>query len=96
MITTKQRAFLRSIATTTEPFHQIGKNGINDNLIKTLSDALEARELIKITILETCPEAPKEVMNTLCDALHCEAVQVIGRKVSIYRASNDHPTIKLP
>lgn len=96
MITTKQRAFLRSIATTTEPFHQIGKNGINENLIKTLSDALEARELIKITILETCPETPREVMSSLCEALSCEAVQVIGRKVSIYRPSLNHPTIQLP
>jgi len=96
MITTKQRAFLRSIANKTEPFHQIGKNGITGNLIKSLSDALEARELIKITILETCPETPKDVMNSLCETLECEAVQVIGRKVSIYRPSINNPVIKLP
>lgn len=96
MITTKQRAYLRSIANSTEPFHQIGKNGITENLVKTLSDALEARELIKITILETCPVTPKEVMVSLCEQLGCEAVQVIGRKVSVYRPSINNPTLKLP
>ncbi|OGO88440.1 MAG: RNA-binding protein [Clostridiales bacterium GWF2_36_10] len=96
MISTKQRAYLRSLANSTETFHQIGKNGINENLIKTLSDALEARELLKINILESCPNTPKEVMNSLCELLGCEAVQVIGRKVVIYRASLEEPTIKLP
>lgn len=96
MITTKQRAFLRSIANSTEPFHQIGKNGINGNLVKTLSDALEARELIKITVLETCPETPKEIMLSLCPLLGCEPVQVIGRKVVIYRPSSEKPEIRLP
>ncbi|PKM62925.1 MAG: ribosome assembly RNA-binding protein YhbY [Firmicutes bacterium HGW-Firmicutes-21] len=96
MLSTKQRAFLRSIANTTETFHQIGKNGLTENLLKTLSDALEARELIKIQILETCPDTPKDIMNTLCPALRCEPVQVIGRKVVIYRPSFDKPLIKLP
>lgn len=96
MITTKQRAYLRSLANTTETFHQIGKNGINENLIRTLSDALEARELIKISVLEACPDTPRDVMYLLCDKLGCEAVQVIGRKVTIYRPSLEAPTIKLP
>lgn len=96
MITTKQRAYLRSLANNTETFHQIGKNGINENLVKTLSDALEARELIKISVHETCPDTPKEIMNALCVLLECEAVQVIGRKVVIYRASSEQPQIVLP
>ncbi len=96
MISTKQRAFLRSVANRTETFHQIGKNGITDNLIKTLSDALEARELIKIQVLETCPQAPKDIMTALCTALSCELVQVIGRKVVVYRPSVKQPVIILP
>ena len=96
MITTKQRAYLRSLANKIEPYHQIGKYGVNENLIKTLSDALEARELIKISVLETCPESTKEVMQSLCELLRCEPVQVIGRKVVIYRSSKEKPTIVLP
>ncbi|HBR32208.1 MAG: ribosome assembly RNA-binding protein YhbY [Eubacteriales bacterium] len=96
MITTKQRAFLRSIAGTTEALYQIGKNGLTENLIKTLSDALEARELIKINVLETCPESPKQIIASLCESLGCEAVQVIGRKVCVYRPSTEQPKIKLP
>lgn len=96
MITTKQRAFLRSISANTDTFHQIGKNGLNENLIKTLSDALEAREIIKIRVLETCPDAPKDIMLSLCESLDCEPVQVIGRKVVIYRQSSENPVIVLP
>ena len=95
MITTKQRAYLRSLANTIEPTTQIGKLGIGDTVIKTVSLALEAHELIKLTILETCPETPKEAMVTLCDALNCEPVQVIGRKVVIYRQSSKEENRKI-
>ena len=88
MITTKQRAYLRGLANVIEPTTQIGKFGIGETVLETVSKALEAHELIKLTVLETCPETPKEVMVSLCDALGCEAVQVIGRKVVIYRRSS--------
>lgn len=87
MITTKQRAYLRSLANTIEPTTQLGKLGIGETVIDTVEKALDAHELIKLTILETCPETPKEAMVTLCEALDCEPVQVIGRKVVIYRQS---------
>lgn len=96
MITTKQRAYLRSLANGVDALYQIGKGGISDNLLTTLSDALEARELIKITVLEACPNTPKEIMPSLCEALGCEAVQVIGRRLSIYRKSAENPRIVLP
>ena len=95
MITTKQRAYLRGLANTIEPTTQIGKLGIGDTVLKTASLALEAHELIKLTILETCPETPKEAMVTLCNALDCEAVQVIGRKVVIYRPSSKEENRKI-
>lgn len=79
---------MRGLANTIEPTTQIGKLGIGDTVLETVSKALEAHELIKLTILETCPETPKESMVTLCEALGCEAVQVIGRKVVIYRQSS--------
>ena len=95
MITTKQRAYLRSLANTVEPTTQIGKFGIGDTVIDTVDKALEAHELIKLTVLETCPETPKEAMVSLCEALNCEAVQVIGRKVVVYRRSRNPENRKI-
>ena len=98
MITTKQRAFLRALANEIEPVTQIGKGGLSENGIKTVSDAIEAHELVKLTVLETCPQTAKEIMPLLCGALHCEPVQVIGRKVVIYRRSTkpENQKISLP
>jgi len=96
MITTKQRAYLRTLSNSIEALYQTGKNGITQTVLKTLDDALEARELIKITVLETHPEKPKEIMQILTEKLSCEPVQVIGRKVVIYRASKNDPKIVLP
>ncbi len=98
MITTKQRAFLRARAATLIPVTQVGKNGVIDTLIKTVSDALEAHELVKLTVLETCPASPREVCDALCTALGCDPVQVIGRKISLYRPASDPEkrTILLP
>lgn len=87
MITTKQRAYLRGLANDLQPITQLGKLGIGETFLETVSKALEAHELIKLTVLETSPLSPKEVMVELCEALGCEAVQVIGRRVVIYRQS---------
>lgn len=95
MITTKQRAYLRSLANSIEPTTQLGKFGIGDNVIKTVSLALEAHELVKLTVLETAPLSPKEVMVELQEKLGCEAVQVIGRKVVIYRQSSKEENRKI-
>jgi len=89
MITTKQRAYLRGLANKENSIIQIGKGGLTDNLVKTISDALEARELVKITVLETASDTPADLMKQLVPALKCEAVQVVGRKVIVYRESTD-------
>ena len=89
MITTKQRAYLRSLANGENAIIQIGKAGLTENLLKTINDALEARELIKITVLESAPESPADYMKQLVELLKCEAVQVVGRKIVIYRTSSD-------
>lgn len=85
MITTKQRAFLRSAANSIEPTVRIGKAGVTETVLTTVSNALDAHEIIKLTVLEACPESAKDVMQALCDALGCEPVQVIGRRVVVYR-----------
>ena len=81
----KDRAYLRSLANTIEPILQIGKSGINNNLIKQVNDALEARELIKITVLETAPEDANDVAIELSNSTNSIVVQVLGRKITLYR-----------
>ncbi|MGI6717029.1 MAG: YhbY family RNA-binding protein [Eubacteriales bacterium] len=96
MITTKQRAYLRTLSNGLDALYQTGKNGITETVIKTLDDALEAREIIKISVLETSPLSPREVITLLCEKLGCDPVQVIGRKVVVYRPSREEPKIVLP
>lgn len=96
MITSKQRAYLRSMATELTPIMQIGKGGVTENMLKTFSDALEARELIKLHVLENSGEAPKEMLEALAEALDAEPVAAVGRKIVLYRASQKKPTIELP
>ena len=87
-ITSKQRSKLKSLASTLSPVTQIGKGGITDNLLKTLSDALEARELIKVTILDTAEDAPRDIADNVADLLDAVPVAVIGRKAIFYRYSS--------
>lgn len=86
-MTSKERAYFRSMANTLQPIFQIGKNGISENTIKQLDDALEARELIKITILETAGENAKTLAQDVASRLDAEVIQVIGSKFVIYRKS---------
>ena len=86
-ITSKQRSKLKSIAANLSPITQIGKGGISDNLLKTLSDALEAKELIKVTILDNVDEDPRNLAENVADLLEAVPVAVIGRKAIFYRYS---------
>ena len=95
MITSKQRAYLRGLANGIPTIMQIGKGGIGENLIKTVSDALEARELIKLGVLENSMETPREVADALSEATDSEVVGVIGRKILLYRESVNHKKIEL-
>ncbi len=81
----KDRAYLRGLANTVEPILQVGKLGINDNLIKQVDDALEARELIKLTVLETAPSDAKDIAIELANNTSSIVVQVMGRKITLYR-----------
>ena len=86
-ITSKQRSKLRSIAANLSPITQIGKGGITDNLLKTLSDALDAKELIKVTILDTVDEDARNLAENVAELLEAVLVSVIGRKAIFYRYS---------
>ena len=95
MITSKQRAYLRSLAVNEPTIMQIGKGGITENLIKTVSDALEARELVKLSTLENCEYTAREVADALAEATGAEVVAVIGRKLVLYRESVKRKRIDL-
>ena len=95
MITSKQRAYLRSLANTEPTIMQIGKGGISENLVKTISDALEARELIKISVLENCEYPAREAADEISAAVGAEVAGVIGRKIILYRESEKNKRIEL-
>lgn len=92
----KQRAFLRSLANKLEAIFQVGKNGINDNLIKQVDDALEAREIIKLSVLETAPDDNYFIANELADKTNSLLVQVVGNKITLYRPRKKNSKIVLP
>ncbi|MCI6734771.1 MAG: ribosome assembly RNA-binding protein YhbY [Clostridia bacterium] len=86
-MTTKQRSKLRSLAQTIEPVGQVGKGGLSENMISGLSDALEKRELIKITVLNNAEDDISDIAAELAEKLGAEVVCVIGHKVVLYRLS---------
>ncbi len=96
-MTSKQRAYLKSIAMTTEPILQIGKGGLTPELTQAVEEALAARELIKISVLNNCLEDPKEMARTLEERTKSQIVQVIGKKIVLYREGReDKKKIILP
>ncbi|MCI9017150.1 MAG: ribosome assembly RNA-binding protein YhbY [Clostridia bacterium] len=95
-MTSKQRAYLRSLSNKLEAIFQIGKNGLNSNLIKQINDALEARELIKITVLETAPNDINSLAQLLSSSTNSVLVQIIGNKIILYRPKRKQPKIELP
>lgn len=88
MLTSKQRSKLKSLAANLEPIGQVGKEGIGENMLKSFSDCLEARELIKINILENTDGDPQQIGRELAARLNAECVIVIGRKAVLYRKSS--------
>ena len=87
MLTVKQKVALRSMAMTIKPIYQIGKDGITENLVEGISLALEAHELIKISVLKTVMAPLKEIAYDITSATNSELIQVIGRQIILYRRS---------
>lgn len=88
MFTSKQRSNLRGMAQTIQPVTQVGKGGISENLLTTLSEALEARELIKVSVLNNNDDDPKDIAVELAQGLNAEVVAVTGKKIVLYRRSS--------
>lgn len=94
MLTSKQRASLKSIASTEDTILQVGKNGIVDTLVIQVSDALKAREIIKMKVLEGAMLSPAEAAAELAEKTKSEVVQVIGNKIVLFKRNPQNPKIK--
>ena len=94
MLTGKQRAELRKMANGLDTIFQIGKNGISEESLKQISAALEARELIKLRVLETAPYNAKEASEVICEALGAEGISCVGYRFVLYRESKTLPADK--
>ncbi|MBP3647899.1 MAG: YhbY family RNA-binding protein [Clostridia bacterium] len=95
MLTSKQRAGLRSMANTMDTILYVGKDGITDATVKEAYDALEAREIIKCAVQQNCELTAREALDELCARLHAEPVQCIGRRFVMYRESSTNKRIEL-
>ena len=95
MLNSRQRAQLRGMANDMETIFQVGKAGITENTIKQVVDALEARELIKLRILESCPTTVRETADEIAEKAGADVVQVIGTRFILYKESKNNKTIKL-
>ena len=93
-MTSKQRAYLKSLAMKIDPIYNIGKGSISPELVQGVRDALEARELIKIGVLQNCMDDPKELANVLAERTRSQVVQV--KKIVLYKESKNHKRIELP
>lgn len=96
MLTSKQRAYLRSLANNLETILMVGKGGLSDQIYKTADEAITARELIKGKVLETCELTVREVAEAIAQEINADVVQVIGTKFVLYRKNEDEPVIVLP
>jgi RNA-binding protein len=95
-MTSKQRAYLKGLAMTVEPIYQVGKSSLTPEITKGLDEALEARELVKVNVLKNCLDDPREIGQIIAERTHSELVQVIGKKIILYRPSKDKKKIELP
>lgn len=94
MLTGKEKRYLRGLANKIDPIYQVGKNETQDNMYQGISDALEARELIKISVLNNCSKNKDEVAQDLVENTGAELVQIIGNVIILYKESENKKTIE--
>ena len=94
-MTNKQRAYLSSLASTMNPIFQIGKSSLTPEIVAAISEALEKRELIKVSVLKNCFDDPKEIAEVLAERTRSQVVRVIGKKIILYKPAKK-PVIVLP
>ena len=95
-MTSKQRAYLKGLAMTMDPIFQIGKASVTPENVAAIPEALEKRELIKISVLKNCFDDPKEIAEVVAERTRSQVVQVIGKKIVLYKPAKKDPKIILP
>ena len=95
-MTSKQRSYLKGLAMTIDPIFQLGKSSLTPENTKAIEEALIARELIKINVLQNCADDPNEMAQILAERTRSQVVQVIGKKIVLYKESKDNKRIELP
>ncbi len=95
-LTSKQRAYLGSEASTLNPIFQIGKASLTPELIMALDEALEKRELIKISVLKNCADDPREIAGIIAERTRSDVVKVIGKKIILFRQAKKNTKFELP
>ena len=95
-MTSKQRAYLKSLASVIDPIFQIGKSSLTPEVTEAVREAFNTRELIKVAVLKNCIDDPRMIAEALADRTQSQVVQVIGKKIVLYKANKDNPKIVLP
>ena len=95
-MTSKQRSYLKGLAMTMDPIFQLGKSSLTPENTQAIAEALEARELIKINVLQNCADDPNELAKIVAERTHSQVVQVIGKKIVLYKESKNKKKIELP
>lgn len=95
-MTSKQRSYLKSLASTLEPIFQVGKSSLTPEFTEAISEAFNNKELIKISVLKNCADDPKEIAEMIASRTHSDVVQVIGKKIVLYKFNKDKNKIILP
>lgn len=95
-MTSKERAYLKGLAMNIDAIYQVGKASLTPEITKGIEEALEARELIKVSVLKNCMDDPREIAAMVAERTKSEVVQVIGKKIVLYRESKENKRIELP
>ncbi len=95
-MTSKQRAYLKSLASNLDPIFQVGKSSLTPELTEAISEAFHNNELIKVAVLKNCLDDPGEIARTVAERTHSQLVQVIGKKFVLYKPDKEKPRIQLP
>ena len=95
-MTSKQRAYLKSLASTLDPLFQIGKGSVTPEVIEAISEAFNNRELLKIAVLKNCMDDPRAIAEVAAERTRSQVVHVIGKKIVLYKPDKKNPKIILP
>ena len=92
----RSRAYLKSLASSLDPIFQVGKSSLTPQVTEAIGEAFNTRELIKVAVLKNCLDDPREIAEMVAERTHSQVVQVIGKKIVLYKPDKDNPRIQLP